>query len=67
MSTYTFYFLDADGSIPSFEISDLANDDVACEQAPEKLRQRPGRRAVEVWRETTCLRTVPREALKQAS
>jgi hypothetical protein len=60
MSTYTYYFLDRDGSIPSFEIAESANDDEACDKAPELLRLRPARRAVEVWREDTCLRTFHR-------
>ena len=66
MSTYTYYFLDSDGYIPSFEISEFAYDHEACEKAPDLLRQRPARRAVEVWRESTCLRTFRREALKRA-
>jgi hypothetical protein len=63
VSTYTYYFMDADGSIPSFEITELATDDEACRRAPDLLKQRPARQAVEVWREATCLKSLGREAL----
>ncbi len=63
MSTYTYFFVDADGSIPSFEITEVASDEEARRQAPELLRQRPQRDAVEVWRDSTWLGRLGREAL----
>ncbi len=67
MKTYYYYFLDRDGSIPSFEIALLANDNEARERAPEMLRRRPARNAVEVWGNDLCIGSLSREDLARAS
>jgi hypothetical protein len=48
MSVYTFYFLNADGSVPAFEFDECAHDGEARKRALERLRRHPERRAVEV-------------------
>jgi hypothetical protein len=48
MSLYTFYFLNADGSIPVFEFDECAHDAEARAKALERLTRLPERKAVEV-------------------
>ncbi len=50
MSVYTFYFLNADGSVPAFEFDECAHDSEAALRAMERLRLHPERKAVEVRR-----------------
>ena len=50
MSVYTYYFLNADGSVPAFEFDECAHDGEAKSRAVERLRGYPEREAVEVRR-----------------
>jgi len=51
MGVYTYFFLNADGSVPGFDFEDFRRDDEAVERALEMLLSRPERHAVEVWSE----------------
>ena len=50
MAVYTYYFLNADESVPGFEFDQCAHDAEAQARAVERLRRQPERQAVEVWR-----------------
>ena len=50
MSVYTFYFLNADGSVPAFEFDECDHDAEASRLAVERLQRYPERQAVEVRR-----------------
>ena len=49
-SVYTFYYLNADGSVPGFDFDQCREDNDARLRAIQLLREQPERNAIEVWR-----------------
>lgn len=62
MATYTYYELNADGSVPVFGFADFETDDQARLHAADLLLGLPGRSAVEVWRDQEMVGRVPNAA-----
>ena len=55
MATYTYFELNADGSVPMFAFADFDSDGEARRHAANLLQRQPERAAVEVWRDQTMV------------
>lgn len=62
MATYTYFELNADGSVPLFEFADFDSDADARVHASALLRSSPRRRSVEVWSEDRLVAEVAQDA-----
>ena len=60
MQTYTFFHVDSDNAVPSFEVAYCANLDEARARAPAIFRERRDCAVVEIWTEAGEVFTVER-------